>query len=277
MIVSRRCLSIMAVIAGVMGMLFLPATWGDGATGNVSANLSTPIQSSSAKADVSAVVQSTESLGTKAEGLTWKQLVESGGWLMYVLGALSVLTVAFVIYFFVVLRTTQVAPRHLYGELIEKIKAGAIDDARRICEYRPCPLSAVAIVGLNYVRNSPEADPVMLKDVIESEGGRQAEAIQGHTQYLLDIAVISPMVGFLGTVFGMLRAFGSVALDIAKAKPVVLASGIAQALVTTAFGLLVSIPAMMFYAYFRRRSSRLVSHLETVAADVLTVLLSKRS
>ena len=108
------------------------------------------------------------------------------------------------------------------------------------------------------------------------EGGRQAETIQGQTQYLLDIAAVAPMVGLLGTVFGMLRAFSSIALDIAKAKPILLASGVSQALVTTAFGLMVGIPAMMFYAYFRRQSSKMVSHLESSSSDVLTALLSKR-
>jgi len=85
------------------------------------------------------------------------------------------------------------------------------------------------------------------------------------------------MVGLLGTVFGMLRAFSAVALDIAKARPMVLAGGVSQALVTTAFGLIVGIPAMVFYAYFRRRASNLVSHLEAASTDVLTALLSKRS
>jgi len=92
---------------------------------------------------------------------------------------------------------------------------------------------------------------------------------------LQDIAVISPMVGLLGTVFGMLRAFSSVALNEAAAKPVVLAQGVSQALITTAFGLIVGIPAMMFYAYFRRKAAKQVSHLESAAAEVLTALLGK--
>ena len=84
------------------------------------------------------------------------------------------------------------------------------------------------------------------------------------------------MIGLLGTVFGMLRAFGSVARDIASAKPVVLAEGVSQALVTTAFGLIVGIPAMMFYAYFRRRAAKQISHLEAASTDILTALMSKR-
>ena len=85
------------------------------------------------------------------------------------------------------------------------------------------------------------------------------------------------MVGLLGTVLGMLRAFNAVALDIAKAKPMILAAGVSQALVTTAAGLMVGIPAMIFYAWFRGRSARLIGLLETHTADLLTLMVQERS
>ena len=210
-------------------------------------------------------------------GVDWLQLMSGGGWLMIVLGIMSILTIAFVVYFLVVLRPSQVAPDSLHRLLVETISSGAVDDARKACQYRPCPLSAVAMAALNYVRTMGDADPPLLKDVVEGEGGRQAVTIQGQTQFLLDIAVIAPMVGLLGTVFGMLRAFRSVALDIASAKPVVLAEGVSLALRTTAFGLVVGIPAMIFYACFRRRASKLISYLEAASTDVMTALLSRRS
>ena len=125
-------------------------------------------------------------------------------------------------------------------------------------------------------RNTEEIDPGLLKDIIEGEGGRQATLIQNQIQYLQDIAVIAPMIGLLGTVLGMLTAFNAVALDIAKAKPMVLAAGVSQALITTAAGLIVGIPAMMAYAFFRGRSSKLISGLETASADLLTVLARKK-
>jgi biopolymer transport protein ExbB len=204
------------------------------------------------------------------------QVYRSGGSLMHVLAAMSFVAVAMVAYFFAVLRPSQIAPPVLVRELREKIRAGALDDARRAAEYRSCPLSSVAIVALTYVREAAEPDPMLLKDVVEGEGVRQAEAIQGQTQYLLDVAVVAPMVGLLGTVIGMYVAFGAVASDIASARPVVLAQGVQLALITTVFGLIVAIPAMAFYAYFRRRASKLVSYLESVSTDILTALLSRR-
>jgi biopolymer transport protein ExbB len=213
--------------------------------------------------------------------LSWINAIRDGGWPMYILvgmlAAMSLLAVAFIVYFFVVLRVGQVVPRPLLRELLEKIRSGAIDDARRACDYRPCALSDVTTLVIDYMSDVPDISPSLLKDVLEGEGARQAELVQGQTQYLLDIAVISPMVGLLGTVFGMLRAFATLALNATSAKPIELAFGISQALITTAFGLIVGIPAMIFYAYFRRRASKLIALLEAASTDVLAALLSKRS
>ena len=221
------------------------------------------------------VVGETADMAVAAQHMSWQEIIEAGGVLMYVLAAVSVLTLAMVLYFAVVLRRGQVAPRPLHRELVEKIKAGDLDDARRVAEYRLCPLSHIVISAIEYVRHVPNPDPMMVRDVIEGEGTRQAENIQGQTQYLLDVAVVAPMIGLLGTVFGMLRAFSAVALDIAQAKPIVLAAGVSQALITTAFGLIVGIPAMVFYAFFRRRAAKVVSTMEASASEILTAMVSK--
>jgi biopolymer transport protein ExbB len=207
-----------------------------------------------------------------AQQLTFNEMVRSGGWPMFVLAGLSVAGVACIVYFFLVIRAGQVVPRPLRRALLEQAREGALEDARKACDFRPCPLAAVAAAGLDHILETGRRDPSLLKDILEGEGSRQAELIQGPTQYLYDIAVIAPMVGLLGTVLGMLRAFASVALNEAAAKPVVLAEGVSQALITTAFGLMVGIPAMMFYAYFRRRAARLTAHLEIAVAELLTAL-----
>jgi biopolymer transport protein ExbB len=208
--------------------------------------------------------------------MSLREIIIAGGWVMYPIAALSVIGLALVIYFAIVLRVGQVAPRRLLRELVEHVRAGRMADARRICEYSPNPLSAISLAAIDHLRDLPNADPLVLKDIMQGEGQRQAEAIQGQTQYLMDVGVIAPMLGLFGTVVGMLRAFSSIALDIARAKPIVLAAGVSQALVTTVFGLMVAIPAMVAYAYFRRRASKLTSLLEVAATEMLTVLLSAR-
>ena len=91
------------------------------------------------------------------------------------------------------------------------------------------------------------------------------------------MATIAPLLGLLGTVLGMLTAFGSVASDIASAKPVVLAAGVSQAIVTTVFGLVVAIPCMAFYAWFRRRASRQIANLESASAEIMTAIIGVAS
>jgi biopolymer transport protein ExbB len=134
-------------------------------------------------------------------------------------------------------------------------------------------MGVILTSALDYVTRAGKPDTALLKEIIEGEGTRQASIVQNQTQYLLDIAVIAPMCGLLGTVLGMLQAFNVVALDVAKAKPMMLAAGVTKALITTVAGLMVAIPAMIAYAYFRGRVSKLTSGLEAASADVLTLLV----
>lgn len=212
----------------------------------------------------------------KGERMKLRDIVKNGGKVMYVLAALSVFTVAFIVYFFIVLRVAQIAPAVLRKDIVEKVRQGDLNDVRRVCEYKSCPLSAVTLSAVDYLRDISEVDPVLMKDVVEGEGARQAEAIQGQTQYLYDIAVVAPMLGLLGTVLGMLKAFSTIAFDLAQAKPVNLANGVSQALITTAFGLIVGITAMIFYSFFRRKAARLISVLESASTDVLTAILGRK-
>ncbi len=193
-----------------------------------------------------------------------------------VLGALSIAMLAMIIYLLVVLRKGQVVPERLRMELMEKLRSGDIEDARRLCGFRRSPISAVMLSALDHIKSMPDIDPMLLRDVVEGEGSRQAEAIQGQTQYLLDISVVAPMLGLLGTVFGMMIAFNAVSDQIAVVRPTALIAGVNKAMITTAFGLVVGIPAMMFYAYFRNRSAKLVAMLETASAELFTALLSRR-
>ena len=104
----------------------------------------------------------------------------------------------------------------------------------------------------------------------EAAGGRIAERMYASVEWLADIAAIAPLVGLLGTVLGMFSAFGGIASDVAaNAKPVVLAQGVSQAIVTTIFGLAVAIPSLFAYAFFRRRTARRVAELEEMADEFL--------
>ena len=100
----------------------------------------------------------------------------------------------------------------------------------------------------------------------EAEGGRVADGLMATVDWLADIAAIAPLVGLLGTVLGMFQAFGGIASDVtAGAKPMVLAQGVSQAIVTTIFGLAVAIPCLVAHAFFRRRAMRRIAEIEEQA------------
>ena len=90
--------------------------------------------------------------------------------------------------------------------------------------------------------------------------------------YLADIAAIAPMVGLLGTVLGMIQAFNVIAFQTGAVKPVLLASGISKAMVTTATGLIVAIPAMIFYSFFRGRLQNVTARLENISTELFHLL-----
>ena len=107
----------------------------------------------------------------------------------------------------------------------------------------------------------------------ESEGGRVSHRLMSQVEWLADLGAIAPLVGLLGTVLGMFQAFGGIASDVsAGAKPMVLAQGVSQAIVTTIFGLAVAIPALIAYAFFRRRAQRRIDEVQEKATEELLKL-----
>ena len=207
-----------------------------------------------------------------AEMLTLSELMRMGGWLMYVLAALSVLGLALIVYYVLVLRARNIAPAAQALRLRELLRERRGRDAREFCAQQPTALAAVAAAGLDFMKENPGVKPDMLKEIMESEGARQAGRMQNMIHYLLDLSAVAPMVGLLGTVIGMLKAFNSVAFDLAKARPMELAAGVGQALITTIAGLIVAIPAMMAYSWFRGRVIKLTGQLEGAATDLLAIL-----
>lgn len=210
-----------------------------------------------------------------AEMLTVAQLMRMGGWLMYVLVALSVLGLALIVYYAMVLRTRAIAPTTQALRLRELLKERRGREARELCAQQPTALAAVTAAGLDFLKENPSVQPGMLKEIMESEGARQAGRMQNMIHYLLDLSAVAPMVGLLGTVIGMLKAFNSVAFDLAKARPMELAAGVGQALITTIAGLIVAIPAMMAYSWFRGRVIKLTGRLEGASTDLLAILENK--
>src|SRR5438477_1763286 len=125
---------------------------------------------------------------------------------------------------------------------------------------------------LDFTTKNPNADLAQVREIAETEGTRVAASLNNRVTYLADIGMIAPLLGLLGTVFGIIHSFGALGADIGSARYVALSRGISEALVNTAAGLAIGIPAMMFYAFFRGRAQKLISELEAASTHVLALL-----
>ena len=185
---------------------------------------------------------------------------------MWVLAGISVLALATVMYLLVAHRRGALAPRTLMSDVFSKRQVGDHGEARRLCERRPCAFASITLAALDAARGTPAGQRANVTTAIETAGAHVAERLQASVDWLADLAAIAPLVGLLGTVLGMFQAFSGIASDLAaNARPVVLAQGVSQAIVTTAFGLAVSIPCLIFHALLRRRTAKRIASLETLA------------
>ena len=199
-------------------------------------------------------------------GMTLAQAWNYGGPLMWVLAALSVVALAIVLYLLFAQRREALTPRTLMSDVFSKLQVGDHGEARRLCERRPCAFAALALAALDAARGAAKGQRVDVSPAVETAGAHVAEQLQAAVDWLADIAAIAPLVGLLGTVLGMFQAFGGIANDIAaNAKPVVLAAGVSQAIITTVFGLVISIPCLACHAFLRRRTAKRIAGLETLA------------
>lgn len=126
---------------------------------------------------------------------------------------------------------------------------------------------------LDFTTKNPGAHFEQVREIAQTEGTRVAASLNNRVIYLADIGMIAPLLGLLGTVIGIIRSFGALGgEEFGSARYMALSQGISEALVNTAVGLAIGIPAMVFYAYFRGKVQKLISDLEAAATHVLAVL-----
>lgn len=230
-----------------------------------------PVAGTASNAPASAAPAGTPALG----GGSLRQVSAAGGWILKVLAVMALAGGWMVIRVLRVSRWQHVAPSGLHAELLERVRAGELDEARRLCEDRPGPLSSIALQAFDQVRHAPRAGILVLRDTLETAGARQAEVLLSQVQVLRDLAVIAPMLGLLGTVLGLLQVFGPAGQELAAARAAAQAGGMMQALVTLAAGLLVAIPALACHAWLRRRLVRRIAAMESAVCDLLIALAAR--
>jgi len=197
-------------------------------------------------------------------------IIQAAGWPIWFLLAASVIAVALIIERFIVLRRQRVAPPGLLEKVVDAYRKQGVTAQLVENLHRDSPLGRVLAAGL---RNHRAPRPVM-KEAIEEEGRAVAHELERFLTTLGTIATASPLWGLFGTVVGMIEIFGSQAPS--GSNPAVLAHGISIALYNTGFGLLVAIPALIFYRHFRAKVDDFVLNMEQQAARLVDIVHGDR-
>ena len=209
----------------------------------------------------------------ESAGLT--SLIEQGGFSLTVLLIISFFCLTLSIYLLMTIRLELIAPTDFITEAEKVADTHDFEALKAICRKEKTPAAEVIGAAAIELDLNPESSYQIIRDAVEDEGNRQANAIWQKVQYLMDIAVIAPMIGLLGTVIGMRDSFTGIQNGFGQVKPMNLASGIGKALITTAAGLILGITAMIIHAYFRGRVNRILSEMESRCGRVLRTFASK--
>ena len=200
-------------------------------------------------------------------------LIQKGGWAMIPLGALSVITVMLVLVFTLTIRRGTIASRQYLNTVEVLIRKKDYLGVLAVSNRHGEVLARVVQRALDFATKNPGVPFESLKEVAESEGSMQASAIQHRVAYLADIGILAPMVGLFGTVVGIIRSFAAIGKGSASlSRDVLLASGVSEALVATAGGLVLAVIAAGFYSIFRNRTQALISELEGASSHVMGLL-----
>lgn len=210
-------------------------------------------------------------------GLTLHQIIRDGGVIMYPLVGLSFIAVGLIIFYLLTLREKLIYPKAFIREAQDAAELGDLEALRELCRENGSPAAKVIQASLEQSIEGHPVDFNAVQSAMEDEGNRQAGYLWQRIQYLLDVSVISPMVGLLGTVWGMMISFTGLESGVNLInKADTLASGVAQAMYTTFGGLVIAIPSMAIYALFRGRVNTVVSSMESACNSVLRRLASAR-
>ncbi len=205
------------------------------------------------------------------------KLLQAGGWVMIPLVLASVLTLALVFACLVSLRRGTVVSRRFMETaealLRKRDYLGLIAVSNRHSEA----IARITARVLDFTTKNPSAPVDSIREVAETEGSRVSSSLNQRIVYLADIATLAPMLGLLGTVVGIINSFGVLAGNTTQPRQILLAGGVAQALVTTAAGLVVGIIAMAFYSLFRGKVSRMISDLEAATSHLVSIVVTQHS
>ncbi len=270
---------IMAIMAGVL-VLGMAAAFSQGTGEQAAPAAAAPSvgtdELAMSKGDSLAIAKKIENMQERAR-LGWFYTVRysglgdfyvRGGVFMHPLLACSIIALVFILERLFTLSRARVDTKSLMSSVTQALRSEGIEAALKVCEGTRGPIAAVIHSGLLRAGQGPEA----VKEAIETAGSIETSFLERGLVVLATVSTVAPMLGFLGTVSGMMSAFAAIAAaEQVSAK--IVASGIEEALITTIAGLCIAIPASVGHAYFVSQIERFVLEMEESSANLVNELV----
>lgn len=199
---------------------------------------------------------------------TWFDIIRQGGILMWPIMATSVVALAISIERFFSLRRATIDTREFMDNIRNVLRQNRIAEALQMCEETQGPISRIMKAGI-LKHDKSKAD---IREAIEDAGHLEVPRLERYLSALATCANIAPLIGLLGTVQGMIKAFAQIQHKQGQVNPSDLAEGIGNALVTTAAGLCVAIPTLIVFNYFVSRVENMVLEMEVSSSELVDLL-----
>ena len=208
-------------------------------------------------------------------GVVFRDILEKGGWTIYVLIGLSVVMFALIVYYILSIRRGAVVSDSFMKTADALIRKQDYLGLLAVCNRRNESIARITQKTLDFATKNPTATFDEVREVTESEGQRQASSLVQRITYLADIGKVAPLVGLLGTVFGIIKQFSQISQEKMLAAQLKFAGGVSEALLNTAAGLFIAIPSVAVFSIYRGRVSSLISEMEAASTHIMALLAAQ--
>jgi biopolymer transport protein ExbB len=201
------------------------------------------------------------------------EVLAKGGLMIFPLGLMSVITVILILLFLLTIRRNAIVSDRFMNAAESMIRKRDYLGLIAYSQRRNECMARITQKSLEFIAGNPSIPFENVREAAQTEGSRQAGMLTSRITYLADIGSLAPMVGLLGTVIGMIKAFIEISTgEVQGVRQMGLAQGVSEALIATACGLAVSIVALSFYSFFRGRVQKYIGELEAAATHLVALL-----
>jgi len=207
------------------------------------------------------------------DSLTLQGFIKSTGVMAYPLIALSMVALFLIVLYTFTIRQGTVVSDSFMNSADSSIRKQDYLGLLAICNRRNECIARITAKTLDFATRNPAASFEEVKEVTEAEGNRQSSLMLARIAYLGDVGAVAPMLGLLGTTLGMITTFHAISSkEFGGSNQLGLAQGVSEALLCTASGLVIGIPALIFYSIFRGKVNRLISEMEAATTHLMALL-----